>query len=474
MLKLVHKLTLVLFLGITAVLAVNGFFRVRREVAAFRADRVREHRRLCVALGAAFATVWQKEGPESAMEMLAHANVPGDDLLIRWVASSPDRIEAAPVEAVTVNEDDGHGRSIRHTMLPIKLSPTEMGFLDLSEPLLGERRQVTAILADSARTTTVLVLVMAMLSAFAGAWLVGRPMQELAAKARRVGQGDFSGPLGFRRRDEVGVLAREMDAMCAQLVEAHARTAAETSARIAALEQLRRGDRLMTVGQLASGVAHELGTPLNVIGIRADMIAEEDTTIAEARESARIVGRASEQMAQIIRQLLDFARPRGPERAETDLYAVVQRTVTLLSPIAGKKGLSLTLEEGTRSAVAMVDSGQIEQVCANVIVNAIHATSAGGRIDLHVDAERAAPPEGGAQVDAVCIRVRDDGAGIDPEHLPHIFEPFFTTKDVGQGTGLGLSVAYGIVREHGGWMTVDSTPGKGTEFAIHVPRGMAA
>jgi signal transduction histidine kinase len=472
--KLVHKLTLVLLLGISSVLAVNGYLRVRREVAALRADRVREHRRIGVALGAAFAAVWQKEGRDSAMEMLAHANVPGDDLLVRWVTAPPERMDAAPGEPVTVNEDDGHGRSIRHTTLPIRLSAADAGVLDLSEPLVGERRHVMSILADSVRKTVVLVLLMALLSASTGAWLVGRPMQLLAAKARRVGQGDFSGPLGLRRRDEVGELAREMDAMCAQLVEAHGRTAAETAARIEALEQLRRGDRLMTVGQLASGVAHELGTPLNVIGVRASMVADGETTLDEARECARVIMRSADQMAQTIRQLLDFARPRGPERAETDVRAVVQRTLALLAPIAGKKGLTLSLDEDTARAVAMVDGGQLEQVCANVIVNAIHATEPGGRIELHVEPEHASPPDGAGAIDAVCIRVRDDGAGIAAEHLPHIFEPFFTTKDVGQGTGLGLSVAYGIVREHGGWMTVESAPNQGTEFAIHLPRGAAS
>jgi nitrogen fixation/metabolism regulation signal transduction histidine kinase len=100
------------------------------------------------------------------------------------------------------------------------LSASESGYIELSEPLHGERRHVRSILVDSTRTTTVLVLVMAALSATLGAWLVGGPMRKLADKARRVGRGDFSGPLHLRRRDEVGDLAREMDAMCAQLVDA--------------------------------------------------------------------------------------------------------------------------------------------------------------------------------------------------------------------------------------------------------------
>ena len=113
----------------------------------------------------------------------------------------------------------------------------------------------------------------------------------------------------------------------------------------------------------------------------------------------------------------------------------------------------------------------MQQVFTNLVVNAVQALEAGGAVVVIVSRERAtAPPaQGGAVADCICVRVRDDGPGIAPEHLAHVFEPFFTTKDVGQGTGLGLSVAYGIVHEHGGWMDVQSTPGEGTEFAVYLP-----
>jgi signal transduction histidine kinase len=105
------------------------------------------------------------------------------------------------------------------------------------------------------------------------------------------------------------------------------------------------------------------------------------------------------------------------------------------------------------------------------VVNAVQAMEAQGTVLVTVTRERAVPPpgQGGSETDCVCVRVRDDGSGIPPEHLPHVFEPFFTTKDVGQGTGLGLSVAYGIVREHRGWMDVRSTLGQGSEFAVYLP-----
>ncbi|HEY8927475.1 MAG TPA: HAMP domain-containing sensor histidine kinase, partial [Polyangia bacterium] len=114
------------------------------------------------------------------------------------------------------------------------------------------------------------------------------------------------------------------------------------------------------------------------------------------------------------------------------------------------------------------DATQVEQALTNLVVNAIQASPEGGEVTVEACLTRAAPPSDPAGVERVFARVdvRDRGAGIAPEHGPRIFEPFFTTKDVGEGTGLGLSVAYGIARDHGGWIAVDSVPGQGTCFSL--------
>jgi signal transduction histidine kinase len=323
---------------------------------------------------------------------------------------------------------------------------------------------------DTALTTALLAAMSAVLSGALGTWLVGRPMESLADKARRVGRGDFSGPLRLRQRDEIGELAVEMNAMCERLVEVHGEVAAEASARIAAQEQLRHADRLMTVGKLASGIAHELGTPLNVIGARAGMIVDGETAGEETAAYARVIVEACDQMTRIVRQLLDFARPRGPERAEEDVRGVARRTMALLETLAAKSGVTLALRPGA-PVVAEVDAGQLQQVFTNVIVNGIQAMSAPGTVEVSVSRERRAPPpdHGGGEAAYVRVRVRDEGRGVAPGDLPHLFEPFFTTKDIGQGTGLGLSVAHGIVREHGGWMDVQSELGHGTELSVYLP-----
>jgi signal transduction histidine kinase len=453
--KLVQKLTLALILGVFVVLAANAFFRVRREVALFQSDRVRDHQLVGLALGAAFAAVWRAEGEAHARAMLDQANAREDKISVRFVGADPGLQGPA---------------GVRQTYVAMTGAGAPAGGLLISESLASERSYVQTTLIDTVLTTALLAALIAALSAGLGAWFVGRPVQSLMDKARRVGRGDFSGPLHLRQRDELADLAAEMNAMCERLIEAHQRSAAEAAARIAALEQLRHADRLMTVGKLASGVAHELGTPLNVVSARAGMIADGETTAPESVEYARMIGQACDQMTQIIRQLLDFARPRGPERAAEDVRRIVERTLALLEPIAAKKGVSMSLRAplpGAAPATAELDAGQMQQVFTNLVVNAVQAMEGQGTVLVTVTRERAAA--GGSETSCVCVRVRDDGPGIAPEHLAHVFEPFFTTKDVGQGTGLGLSVAYGIVHEHRGWMDVRSTLGQGSEFAVYLP-----
>jgi two-component system, NtrC family, sensor kinase len=175
-------------------------------------------------------------------------------------------------------------------------------------------------------------------------------------------------------------------------------------------------------------------------------------------------------MAQIIRQLLDFARKRTPERAHTDLRVSAGKVVELLTQLAEKRGVKLACVDGP-ACVVMADDAQIQQVLINVVSNAIQACQSGGLVTIDVAERRKQPPRdvGGPVQSYACIEVRDNGIGMEPTTMARVFEPFFTTKDVGEGTGLGLSVAYGIVREHGGFISVDSRLGAGSTFGIYLP-----
>jgi signal transduction histidine kinase len=239
------------------------------------------------------------------------------------------------------------------------------------------------------------------------------------------------------------------------------------------MEQLRHADRLKTVGRLASGIAHELGTPLNVVSGRAELIASGKLVGNEITGSAAAIKAEAEKMTGIIRQLLDFARANSPHKAPADLWQVVSQTVGLLRALAEKRKARLCFVPGSDPAVAEVDAAQIQQVLTNLIVNAIQAMPEGGEVNIHVRRQAARDP--GSREDRqeayFAIEVRDQGVGIAAENIQHLFEPFFTTKGVGEGTGLGLSIAYGIVQEHGGWIDVTSRPDEGSCFTVFLPEG---
>ena len=479
--NLVPKLSMTFIAGVSVILAVNGYLRVRREVALFESDRIHDDVQVGKTLAAAVTTVWQADGEERAMSLVKHADAQQGRLRFGWISAkgdAPDPLPVQPEALASIPADGslslvgaaGSGEDRRYTFVPVFLPGARPGSLEVSEPMAAERTYIRRTIVDTVATTLTLDGVCATLAMLVGAFIVGRPMGALMEKARRIGGGEFGGPLRLRQSDEISRLAAEMNAMCERLVAANERATIEMQARVTMLEQLRHADRLMTVGKLASGIAHELGTPLNVIEARASMIANGETTLEESVTYARVVVRGAERMTRIIRQLLAFARPGTLQKSRCDVVTVAQRTVELLRPLAEKRSVVIRVE-GLAPVYADADAGQLEQAITNLTMNAAQAMNGAGRVDVTIDQARAHPPAdvGGTERDYLRIRVRDEGCGIPPEHLPRLFEPFFTTKDVGEGTGLGLAVTYGIIREHGGWIDVASEVGRGTTFTIHIP-----
>ena len=252
--------------------------------------------------------------------------------------------------------------------------------------------------------------------------------------------------------------------MCDDLTRAAVRIEEETQSRIRAIEQLRHADRLATVGQLAAGVAHELGTPLNVISGHAKMIVTGEVSGDEALESAQIALEQTQRMTHIVSQLLDFSRARPAQRRDVGIEDIAHSTARMLASAAQKKSVTLGVEVLEPAVLGLLDAVQVQQALTNLVMNAIQAVPRGGHVAIEVTRAHAA--EGG---EFACLRVRDDGPGILPEDRVRIFEPFFTTKDVGEGTGLGLAVAIGLVRENGGVIQVTDRAGGGTVFSILLP-----
>jgi signal transduction histidine kinase len=287
-----------------------------------------------------------------------------------------------------------------------------------------------------------------------------------------VGAGDLESPLQFRTQDEFAEVATVLNQMCEQLKTSQEAVHAEMEARLKALGQLRHADRLKTIGTLVTGIAHELGTPLNVVSGWAGLIALGRLSPADVTDSARIIKEQVQRMTGIIRQLLDFARRQTPRRVAVNLAVLTRQTVDMLEPLAEPQHVALILKAEETPVCVQINAGQIQQVLINLVTNAWQAMFQGGQIEIGVRRIEGVHPPAELALREGCwarISVTDQGEGIPEEDVPHIFDPFFTTKDVGQGTGLGLSVAYGIVRDHGGWMDVVSRPGAGACLSVYLP-----
>jgi signal transduction histidine kinase len=211
-----------------------------------------------------------------------------------------------------------------------------------------------------------------------------------------------------------------------------------------------------------------MGTPLNVIDARAEMIEQAETDDVSA--CARVVRDQVKRITRIVRQLLDFARKRPLELEPCDFGATARGVAELLSSMARKRQVDIHVTAPEAGPIALAATGQIEQVLTNIVVNAVQASPEGGRVDVEVQRATATPPgPEGLSRECIVLRVSDQGPGIPPEAEPHIFDPFFTTKDVGLGTGLGLSVSYGIVDEYGGWIEASTREVGGASFTIYIP-----
>ena len=223
-------------------------------------------------------------------------------------------------------------------------------------------------------------------------------------------------------------------------------------------EQLQKAERLAELGTLASGMAHEIGTPMNVILGRAEYMLQRTADEGMKKGLATIVTQI-ERITKVMNQLLAFARRKTPERRAVDLGEIVEDSLELFQERIAHS--CITVEKSIEANVPAVhtDRDQLIQVLINLLVNSLHAMPEGGRLRLSLAREGR----------HVCLGVSDTGHGMPEEIRLRVFEPFFTTKDFGKGTGLGLTVVQGIIEQHGGTIAVESVVDKGTTFWIRLP-----
>jgi two-component system NtrC family sensor kinase len=307
----------------------------------------------------------------------------------------------------------------------------------------------------------VLITVVGMIIAIGLGYILARkimdPVHQLIKASQQVSEGSLSPNIGPISKDtEISILQNTFKDM----VAAVGRRREEAEIRLV------QSERQASVGRLAAGVAHEINNPLTGVLTYAHMLLRRKDIGDEIRSDLETIVKATERVRKIVKGLLDFSRQTVLDKEPTDLNRLIRSTISLTENQALVKGVGIETDMMNLPMITL-DRSQFQSVLLNMILNAIDATDPGGNITLSTGISLST--SNNIQKKGVEIVITDTGCGIPTENLEKLFDPFFTTKEVGQGTGLGLAVSYGIVQRHGGTIRVQSNVGKGSSFFIWMP-----
>jgi two-component system, NtrC family, sensor kinase len=307
--------------------------------------------------------------------------------------------------------------------------------------------------------------------------VVHRPIAELQQTIRRVSAGDLTSRAAVLRRDELGMVADGLNDMLSRLEQASdmlqlrvREATSELLVRNAELEEsyqrvlglqeaLARAERMAAVGEMAASVAHQVGTPLNLVSGYVQMIREDPQTQASVRQRLEIVEAQLSQVTHVLRTMLDEARQPSP-RGTTSLAPLIERACAIARPRLARSGVQVEVQLDEPLPDVDANAPQLELALLNLVTNALDAMPDGGTLSI-----RGSRTERGVR-----LELADTGPGISADLLPHLFEPWVTTKPVGHGTGLGLGIVREVVRAHGGEIHAANQAGGGAVFTIELPR----
>jgi two-component system NtrC family sensor kinase len=286
------------------------------------------------------------------------------------------------------------------------------------------------------------------------------PVHQLIEASQKVSEGNLAPQIDPISKDEIGVLQTTFKDMIDYLKERDRRRRAESENR------LLQSEKQASVGRLAAGVAHEINNPLSGVLTFTRILQRSQNLGDKDREHLQKIAESTLRVRDIVKGLLDFSRQTELDQEPTDVNRPVRSVISAMENQALIKGVTLEFNPGEDLPMITVDRNQFQSVLINLIINALDATEQGGAVRVSTGISVSAS---NTEKKGIEISIADTGCGIPPENLDKLFEPFFTTKEVGEGTGLGLAVTYGIVQRHGGTIRVQSEVGRGSAFTIWIP-----
>ncbi len=325
-----------------------------------------------------------------------------------------------------------------------------------------ERMDIATIIKMSVNLLLVALVLIVTLGTIVNVKLatsIAGPIRTLEKITKKIAQGDFSESIEVKGKDELASLEVAFNQMEERLKNALWSLEHTIEKLREKQAQLVEAEKLASIGKLAAGIAHEINNPLTSVLTFSNLMLEQCPPEDSRHERLKLMARETNRARTIVRQLLNFGRETVIKPEKINVNQPVSEIADSLASQDAFKGMALDRKLGEDLPPVYADPAQIGQVVMNLLLNAIHAITPPGRIELSTR-------QSGSSVE---IAVSDTGEGIPAEHLHKIFDPFFTTKGATKGTGLGLAVSYGIIKKHGGDIEVASTPGQGTTFTVRLP-----
>jgi two-component system NtrC family sensor kinase len=480
--KLGARLTMVLLLAVTPVIVGYAWWSVQRSSKAYITDLKGELR--TAGMGLAPAMENDLRGNEWA-EVRNVLDRMSTDSTSAALLSSDDRLWYAPagfpggllpsdgqIKLAALSGSIEFERWVANRYWFCRLikldvvAPSKPVYLlltqdwtNISEDLQG--RDLVSVMA-----ALVVVGVIATIIPYLVRRYVSDPLGELSRKVMRFSKdGEFERDLAG---DELKLLSQEFRRLDEQLTNARADLMTRHKRELTLERQLQRAERLATIGTLASGLAHEIGTPMGVIRGRAEYLLHGQPEPAMTRKGLQIIISQIDRVSRIVRMLLDYARECESLRVNCDVRSVIERALNLMENEAKRRGITIKMDLGDVPILTECDADQLQQVFINLTMNALDAMPEAGSLEV-----RARLEQGNGIAPIARITFKDTGPGVPPENRARVFDPFFTTKDVGKGTGMGLAVSQSIVRDHDGEITLETGP-TGTSFTISMPIALSA
>ena len=378
-------------------------------------------------------------------------------------------------EATSTLVTSASGQVLRYVQ-PFRWPGGRTGALEIRQTLAGLEKEFRRAIRENILSRLGFLTVFILSVVALTRWNIGRPIRALIAGAQAVGRGDLGQRIHLSRQDEIGQLAEEFNRMATNLQTAYDALLHQTEERLRLEGEVQQAQKLGAVGMLAAEVAHEIGTPLNVISGRAEVLGRFIGPDRPERRHLDVILKQTERISGIIRALLDYTRPRRPSLRPEDILPIIGRVADLLLDRSRRRGARIELDLPVGLPQVLGDADHLQQLFLNLMKNALDASATGGTVKVTTGPDPNLPMEGRAGIvrgevkgECLAVHVVDGGKGLSAEQLNHVFEPFFSTKGRGQGTGLGLPIAEEIVRAHQGAIEMLSIPDTGTEVIVRLP-----